>query len=119
MNAPKNRNNAYEKARKRLEDEKGFYSHLTIYIIINIVIIIVRSNILSFFNININDNQSFKDWLDWHILFTPLTWGIGLAIHGLWAFRKSSLLKKWYKKSIFSKEWEERKIQEFIDDEEF
>ncbi|WP_025740093.1 2TM domain-containing protein [Aquimarina pacifica] len=119
MNLPNNENKAYEKARKRLKDEKGFYSHLTAYIIINIAILILRSNIVSFFKINTTQHNGFDDWLDWHVIFTPLLWGIGLALHGLWVFRKNSILEKFFKKSIFSKEWEERKIQEFIDDDDF
>ncbi|WP_103070031.1 2TM domain-containing protein [Aquimarina sediminis] len=113
-----NQQERYDKAKKRVEDEKGFYSHLTTYIIINIVILIVNRYIYTNAD-SINTDVGFTKWLNWHIFITPALWGIGLVCHGIWVFKKNSLLNKGYKKSIFSKEWEERKIKELMDKDDF
>jgi len=35
-------NEKYEKAKKRVEEIKGFYSHLIVYICVNIVLVIIN-----------------------------------------------------------------------------
>ncbi|AXT54229.1 2TM domain-containing protein [Aquimarina sp. MMG015] len=90
----------YELAKKRVDDERGFYTHLTFYIVINIVILIINTN---------SDNQGFKSWSQWHLYITPALWGIGLLFHGLKVFKHNF---------IFGKNWEERKIKELMDEED-
>ena len=91
----------YENAQKRVQDERGFYSHLTIYIVINIILLFINTNFSS---------QGFKSWAQWNLYITPLLWGIGLFFHGLKTFNK---------KIVFGKDWEERKIRELMEDEDF
>ncbi|WP_103865430.1 2TM domain-containing protein [Aquimarina sp. I32.4] len=110
MNDPKTEQNRYNKAKKRVEDEKRFYNHLIVYIIINIVIFVVNMG-----TDRITTDQNFTEWLDWNLFITPVLWGIGLAIHGLRTFRKNAF----FSKTIFSKEWEERKIKELMDEDDF
>lgn len=83
----------YEKARKRVEELKGFYSHLISYVVI--VTFLALINLLT--------DPEF-----WWFLFIALFWGIALIIHGLSTFTR---------RSIFSKEWEERKIREYMEEE--
>jgi len=83
-------NEKYEKAKKRVEEIKGFYSHLIVYICVNIVLVII--NLIT---------SPGALWFFW-----PLAgWGIGLIFHGLGVF-------------VFSKfpgkKWEERKIKEVM-----
>ena len=85
---------SYERAKRRVKEVKGFYNHLIIYIIINIFLAIV----------NFLTTPGF-----WWFLFVTFFWGIGLLSHGLSLFTK---------RGIFSKEWEERKIKEYMDKEE-
>ena len=92
----------YGRAKKKVEDIKGFYNHLAVYIIVNLTIIGVRVIVLS------EDRIGF-DIPDWTIFTTPFFWGIGLMFHGLWVFSD---------KMGFVKNWEERKIQEFMQEEE-
>ncbi len=92
---------AYEKAKKRVEREKGFYSHLTVYLIINIALLLINSD---FFD------EGFNNWLDWNLYTTPFLWGIGLLFHGLSVFTKIP---------VFGSKWEERKIEEFMNDDNF
>jgi len=120
MNDQKNKNEAYEKAKKRVEDEKGFYSHLSAYVVVNVAILLFRSNLMSFSGFDFpNENIDFSNWLSWHNISTPFFWGIGLAAHGIWVFGRNSKFKKLYQNSVFSKEWEEKKIKQLMEDEDF
>lgn len=88
----------YEAALKRVKKIKGFYTHLCVYIIINIMIIIVNVQ-------NLDEGESYfqlKNFL------TALSWGIGLLAHGLATFLP------FY---IFGNDWEARKIQELMEKE--
>jgi len=80
---------SYEKARKRVKELKGFYSHLIVYIFVNILLIMI--NLLT-------DSSS------WWFIYSLLGWGIGLATHGLNTF----VSNKW------GRDWEERKIKELL-----
>ncbi len=76
----------YERARERVQELKGFYTHLIVYILVNATIIL--------FDYVISPGP--------HFYFFPLVgWGIGLMIHGL---------HTWLGKS-----WEERKIRELME----
>ncbi len=90
----------YERAQKRVKDEKGFYSHLTVYIIINIFLLFINTDFI---------NQGFSQWTQWHIYFTPFFWGIGLFFHWIKVFNPNI---------VFSKQWEERKIKEIMDQDD-
>ena len=118
MNHPEN-NTAYEKAKKRLEEEKGFYRHLTVYIIVNLVIIIGSNNLINVFNNEHVTIDSLTGLMGWHTLSTPFFWGIGLVIHGLRVFRQRIFSAKTFTNTILGNEWEERKIRELMNDENF
>ena len=62
----------YEEARKRVEAKRGFYSHLVIYVIINIFLVLIWW-------------FASGGGFPWFIF--PLGgWGIGLLFHGLGVF---------------------------------
>jgi hypothetical protein len=79
-------NNAYLRAKKRVEELKGFYINLTSYCIV------IPTSAL----INYNTFWGFQ-WF-W---FPMLGWGMGLTFHAFGVFG-------------YGKSWEERKIQELI-----
>jgi len=85
---------AYMRAKKKLEKLVGFYWHLAVYIIVNAFIIIL---------ITVNSSQSFFSFGTWA---TAFFWGIGLLFHFLGVFGPGFM---------FGKDWEERKIKEFMD----
>ena len=95
----------YERAKKKVKEIKGFYTHLTVYLVVNTMILLLRLNFFKdgFANISIPD---------WSYFTTPFFWGIGLTFHGLYTFQH---------KFSFFKRWEERKIKEYMDrdNEEF
>lgn len=62
---------AYEKARKRVEEKMGFFSHLAVYLVVNTILLII------------NLTQSPRAlWFFWPLL----GWGIGLFFHGMGTF---------------------------------
>lgn len=101
----KTNNTAYDRALKRVEDIKKFYSHLRVYIIINVLLLLIKAKILSLIDGGSLQDLHFERWLDWNSYGTAILWGIGLLIHGLYAF---------HYKFNFIKKWEERKIEELM-----
>lgn len=84
----------YARSRRRIEEIRGFYEHLVIYIAVNLIL----------FGINMLFSPDSL-WFFWVTFF----WGIGLVIHGF-----SVYVEGW----IFGREWEERKIREYMEREE-
>jgi sensor histidine kinase YesM len=83
--------NIYLKAQKRVEDLKGFYGNLTMY-----VIIISGLAILNL--------VTYPKYL-W-FFYPAIGWGIGVVIHGMSVFNYMPFL---------GSNWEEKKIQELLD----
>jgi hypothetical protein len=92
----------YDRAHKRMKDIKSFYSHLVIYLVVNLVLMLAHLGIFThgFVSIEIWPKSFFM---------TPFFWGIGLFFHGLYVFQH---------KFRFFKDWEERKIKEFMEKDE-
>ena len=83
----------YERAKKRVDELKSFYSHLFVYLAVN----------AGLFLLNIITSPRHL-WFYWPLI----GWGIGLAIHGLSVFGTQNLL---------GKDWEEKKIREIMEKE--
>ncbi|MBC2839370.1 2TM domain-containing protein [Robiginitalea sp. SC105] len=92
-----NENDKLERAKKRVAEIKGFYVHLSIYLVINVVILVVHQ---------VNGFHENGGWFAWNTLFTPLFWGIGLAFHGAKVFG-------WI--PFFGKKWEEEQIRKYME----
>ena len=90
----------YESALKKVKRIKGFYTHLLVYIVINIMIIIV----------NIQELDKGESYFQLKIFSTLFFWGIGLVAHGLSVFGPDIFL---------GSNWEEQKIKELMDKEKF
>ena len=90
-------NDKYIKAKNRVEALKGFYKHFAVYVIINAFFIGRRI----YRDIEYGDSfiEAFTDFSNYRFFFW---WGIALAIHAV----------NVYKFNFFSKNWEDRKIQE-------
>ena len=88
--------NEYITAQNRLKKLKGFYSHLFFYVVINVVLITISFN---------NRPFTFDNFFNLQTFATPFFWGIGLFFHALGVFGKNI---------FFGKEWEARKIQEYM-----
>lgn len=92
----------YERAKKKVDDIKGFYTHLTVYLVINTLLILIQTGIFRTGFIEVGMPS-------WSYFTTPFFWGIGLAAHGVYVFQD---------RFTFFKNWEERKIQEYMDKDE-
>ena len=88
----------YQQALKRVKKIKGFYIHLTVYIVINLMLLIVNYK-------NLDANENFWRWQTFNTFFF---WGIGLLAHGFSVFTPTFILNK---------DWEERKINELMEKE--
>lgn len=88
----------YAMAFKRVKRIKGFYTHLAVYLVINTAMILANNH-------GKIGTQGF-----WSIdtFSLPFCWGLGLAFHGFSVFGRDV---------FFSKDWEERKIREFMEKE--
>ena len=84
----------YEKAKERVEAIKGFYGNLMAYCIVIPVLAYINYRTTSF------------TW----VIFPALGWGFGLLGHGLKAYGYNPL---------FGKNWEEKKIREFMEKDNF
>lgn len=82
----------YERAKIRVKEIKGFYVHLFMYICV--------MAFLAFINLKYSPDHL---WFYWPML----GWGIGVFFNGL----------KAYDFTFMSKDWEERKIREYMDNE--
>ncbi|MCL6265509.1 2TM domain-containing protein [Flagellimonas myxillae] len=83
----------YNRAKKKIEEIKGFYIHLLIFVVINTFILV---------NIYLN-SDNFWQWPHFVAFFG---WGVGLLIHAGKTF--GFIL-------FFGKDWEERQIQKYIE----
>lgn len=83
----------YQRARKQVEEIKGFYSHLSSYIVVMGVLIFI--------------NLRYTPQYLW-FLWTMFGWGIGLFFHAVKVFQWSP---------FFNSEWEARKIKQFMEEE--
>jgi len=83
-------NEKYEKAKKRVQEIKGFWIHFITYLSVNIVLFII--NLVT---------SPGAWWFYWPLL----GWGVGVFLHGMGVF-------------VFSKfpgeQWENRKIKEVM-----
>ncbi|KAA1244285.1 2TM domain-containing protein [Aquimarina sp. RZ0] len=95
----------YSKAKKRVQEEQSFYTHLSVYIVINVAIIIVILQLKDYI---------YDGYLIINLISSPVLWGVFLLGHGLWAFREKNGSGKLFSRSFFSKEWEDRKIEKIM-----
>lgn len=84
----------YQKAKERVEAIKKFYANLLAYCIVIPFLALLNYNTTSF------------PW----ILFPVCGWGFGLFMHGMEAFGYNPIL---------GKNWEERKIRDYMKDDTF
>lgn len=90
-------------AKQRVEKISKFYKHLATYVIINIFLSAI------FIAGDINDGDTFYEaFSDYHNYKVWLFWGIGIVFQALNTFGLSLFMNK---------DWEERKIQKYMDEQ--
>lgn len=83
----------YFKAKKRVEEIKGFYGNLIAYVVVNLGLLIL----------NLVTSPEVL-WFFWPLF----GWGLGVFFHGMKVFNYMPFL---------GKDWEEQKIKEFMEKE--
>ena len=83
----------YERAKKRVADIKSFWSHLTVYAVMMIVLLLI-------------DVFAEGDSKNWWVQWPALGWGVAVVLHGA----------KIYGPRMGSG-WEQRKIKELMEEE--
>jgi len=81
----------YQNAKKRVEALKGFYTHLTVYVLVNLLL--CTMDLLT---------SPHSLWFYWPLM----GWGIAVALHALRVFSTGSWV---------GADWEERKINELME----
>jgi hypothetical protein len=89
------RENKYLRAKERVEELKKFYGNLTSYFIVITFLAVL--------------NYWTNEWRYMWFLWAAFGWGIGIFFHALRTFNLNPFM---------GKDWEERKIREFMKDEE-
>lgn len=84
------------RAKKRVDELKGFYIHLAVYLVVNMFILV---------NIYLHSDNFWR----WGHFYTLLFWGVGLAFHAAHTFHFNP---------FFGKKWEQRQIQKYMDEDE-
>lgn len=83
----------YRAAKSRVNQLRGFYVHLTVFVCVNAFLIIL--NLIT---------TPHSLWFYW----VTLGWGIGLVAHALQVYGTFT---------IFGKDWEDKKIREYMNRE--
>ncbi len=83
----------FREARKRVEELKGFYGNLVSYIVVNLGLMIL--NLMT---------TPDRLWFFWPMF----GWGIGVLFHAMKVFNFTPFV---------GKDWEERKIRQFMEEE--
>ena len=94
----KDQNLSYIKAKNKVEKERGFYTHLLIYILVNLII----TGFKMWNHMESWDSFTYK-FISIDVLSVWTIWGVFLVLHFL-SFK-------------FGMAWEERKIAELMDKE--
>jgi len=81
----------YQKAKGRVEEIKDFYTHLIVYVVINLML----------FSINMITSPGGL-WFIWPLM----GWGVAIVLHAVRVFA-----------GTLGTDWEEKKIAQFMDKE--
>ena len=92
-NLTEQKDKAYRRAEKRVKEIKDFYSHLFTYVLV--ISVLINFNLLT---------SPKHLWFYWPML----GWGFGIICHAISVFKFNP---------FFNKNWEERKLKEFIEEE--
>ncbi|MBG6129118.1 hypothetical protein IWQ47_000190 [Aquimarina sp. EL_43] len=89
------RQNIFNLAKIKVQKEKRFYYHLSIFVFVNIALLFLKGEYLVFSSTVTTENQEIiKSWFDRIMLIIPVLWGIILLLHGLLILGESLLLGK-------------------------
>lgn len=95
----------YMTVKKRVEELKKFYKHLTVYIVINLFISAMK------IRRNLGNGETLEEAIfDFNTFAVWIFWGIAIVIQ---AFKLFGL------NFMFGRDWEERKIRKYMERDNF
>ncbi len=97
------RNRKLGRAKKRVEELKGFYIHLAVYIMVNTFITTMK--IINDLGAGVSFNDTFWDFGTFAVWFF---WGIGVVFHAVKVFSFNP---------FFGRDWEEQQIRKYMDED--
>ncbi|WP_273567328.1 2TM domain-containing protein [Maribacter halichondriae] len=99
------------RAKKRVAEIRGFYNHLAVYLVVNVVLFLLRDQ-MTFILLSkrVFGNPGFLENINWDVYGTPIVWGLALLIHAISVFGKPYVL---------GRNWEERQIQKYLEKDDF
>ena len=101
-----NKQTAREAAKKRVQELKGYCGHITIFVIVNGILYLLKTGMLTSLLPEAFPKESYYyDWINSNILI----WTLILIVHTLIVFRD---------KFTFVKKWEERQIKKYMEEDE-
>ena len=92
----RNKEQEYQRAKDRVRELRKFYNHLSSYLVV-----ITFLGALNYYS---------NGWSYMWFLWAVFGWGVGICFDAVKAFQLNPM---------FNKNWEERKIREFMEKEEF
>lgn len=96
----------YKRATKRVKELKGFYDHLKIFFIVNGALLLIKSGWLnSWLPEGFPTGAYYFDWITTNLFI----WLFILVVHFILLHRN-----KW----AFTKKWEERQLQKFMEQDQ-
>jgi len=99
-----------EKAKKRVEAIKGFFRHLRIFLTVSIILTVLYLFQAEPIIIRVREavNEEVMSWINLNIWVNLGIWALILVIHGLVVFKF---------RFSFLKNWEERQLQKYLNEE--
>lgn len=96
----------YKRAKKRVAQIRGFYNHLAVYLVVNIVLFLLQDK-MTFILLSkrVFGSPEFLDKINWDVFGTPIIWGIALTFHAINVFGEPLL---------FGRKWEERQLKKYL-----
>ena len=94
----------YDRAKKKVDNIRGFYIHFIVYFIANIVINVVKISR----NLRLGETWS-EAIFDFGTIAIWLFWGVGILFHAFGVFGFDYFL---------GKNWESKKLKEYMDEDE-
>jgi len=97
----------YQRAKRRVAKIRGFYNHLAIYLIVNIVLFLMQDK-MTFILLSKRafGSPDILERINWDVWGTPIIWGVFLVFHAIKVFGGFS---------FFGRNWEEKKIKKIVE----
>jgi len=116
MNQQYTKGERLELAKSRVSDIKKFYKHLSLFLIVNLLLLFIEINLSNWYLNSAKLEKGIRLWLEWNVISFPLILFMVLAVHGLYIF-KFKYSNRTPFEPRFLKEWEQKEIARILQKE--